>query len=118
MKDLRIDGCDYWGTYDGLPIYRCFKKKLPAYEDVVFAMGEELYLNGALVGYADNQGHISRWNPAAGRKKKSKPVEVETKNTMTFEYKGEPINSVDTDQVLADSWKRTVEDLVGERFSE
>ena len=118
MKDLHIGGCDYWGTYDGLPIYRCFRKKLPAYEDVVFAMGAELYLNGVLVGYADNEGHISRWNPAAGRKKKSKPVEVETKNTMTFEYKGEPVSSVNTDDILANSWKRTVEDLVGERFSE
>lgn len=117
MENIKIDGCDFWGNYDGFPVYRCFRKKLPAMDNIVFALGGDLYLNDAVVGHVDDGGRVSRWNPAAGRKKKSKPVEVETKNTVTFEYKGDDITSETSDIILANSWKRTVEDLVGERYS-
>lgn len=120
VAKIHIDGCDYWGTYGGYPVYRCFKSKLPAYEDIVFALGSDLYLNGIKVGFVDSKGTVSRWNPAVARKKKKE--EPTTKATMTFEFKGEDIKSgvsdIDADKIIANSWKRSVEDLIGEKFSE
>lgn len=117
MENIKIDGCDFWGNYDGFPVYRCFRKKLPAMDNIVFALGGDLYLNGALVGHVDDGGRVSRWNPAAGRKKKESRAPT-TGATVTFEHKDINTDIVsEANDILANSWKRTVEDLVGERYS-
>ena len=122
MENIKIDGCDFWGNYDGFPVYRCFRKKLPAMDNIVFALGGDLYLNGAIVGYVDDGGRVSRWNPAAGRKKKETRTSsgaVPSKGTVTFEHKDINTDIVsEANDILANSWKRSVEDLVGERFSD
>ena len=117
MENIKIDGCDFWGNYDGFPVYRCFRKKLPAMDNIVFALGGDLYLNGVIVGHVDDGGRVSRWNPAAGRKKQESRAPT-TSATVTFEHKDINTDIVsEANDILANSWKRTVEDLVGERYS-
>lgn len=92
-----IPGCDYWGIFDGYDVYRCYSKTAPqGYPNVIFAIGNWLYMNGEVAGYVSDKGEVSRWRPK---------VVLEESNDVV-------VASVDADSVIAASWKRTVEDLV------
>ena len=115
MKNqTRIAGCDYWGTYNGYDVYRCFSKKPPTgWAKIVFAVGNDLYMNGVWIGYVDNNGVVTSWAPEKALEKKSSSsgVAVVFDKTKTVDI------SKCADDILAGSWKRSVEDLVGEKFS-
>lgn len=109
-NELKIPGCDYWGTYDGYKIYKCYNKVAPNYPDVVFALGNALVMNGIVVGRVDSAGRVSGWEPEKAKKKVPTVEEIR-------EVLGEKVNVKDIDAVIDGSWKRTVEDLVGKRLS-
>lgn len=108
-NELKIPGCDYWGTYDGYKVYKCYNKVAPNYIDVVFALGNALVMNGIVIGRVDSAGRISGWTP---EKAKKVPTVEEIRETF-----GKKVDVSDIDAVIAGSWKRTVEDLVGKRLS-
>ena len=107
-NELKIPGCDYWGAYDGYKIYKCYSKTAPSYDNIVFAIGTNLYMNGEIVGKVDTVGRVSCWDPERGVKKKKKP-----------EFKPEPVvsdfnyNDDSAEKLLELALKRSVEDLVG-----
>lgn len=103
-----INGCDYWGTYKGYDVYRCYRKRVPSdYVNVIFASGNNLYMNGIQMGYVTDGGTVTSWEPEKALKK-VEPVKFE----------GKPVDvSKCADEILAGSWKRSVEDLIGEKFS-
>ena len=109
-NELKIPGCDYWGTYDGYKIYKCYNKVAPNYTDVVFALGNVLVMNGVVIGRVDSAGRVSGWEPERAKKKASTVEEIR-------EVLGEKVKISDIDAVIDNSWKRTVEDLVGKRLS-
>lgn len=109
-NELKIPGCDYWGTYDGYKIYKCYNKVAPNYTDVVFALGNALVMNGIVVGRVDSAGRVSGWEPEKAKKKAPAVEEIR-------EVLGEKVKISDIDAVIDNSWKRTVEDLVGKRLS-
>ena len=107
-NELKIPGCDYWGTYDGYKIYKCYNKVAPTgYPDVVFALGNVLVMNGVIIGRVDSAGRVSGWVPEIAKKKAP----------TIREALGEKVKISDIDAVIDNSWKRTVEDLVGKRLS-
>lgn len=105
---LTIPGCDYWGVCDGYNIYKCYSKTAPNYDNIIFAIGTNLYMNGEIVGKVDTAGRVSCWDPERGIKKKKKP-----------EFKPEPVvsdfnyNDDSAEKLLELALKRSVEDLVG-----
>lgn len=113
-NDLKIPGCEYWGTYKGYDVYRCYDKNVPTstYTNVVFAIGDKLFMNGGCVGKVDKDGMVYNWAPEAWVKEVPKTsaavVAVATTNMDV---------SAGANEILSGSWKRSVEDLVGERFS-
>jgi hypothetical protein len=116
-NELKIPGCDYWGEYDGYKVFKCYSKDVPTstYPNIVFALGNKLFMNGGCVGKVDDAGRVSNWAPARWVKKEKpktepagRPVEFDTKTVE---------NSKTAEEILAGSWKRTVEELVGEKFS-
>lgn len=114
-NDLKIPGCDYWGEYDGYKVFKCYSKDVPTstYPNVVFAIGNKLFMNGGCVGKVDDAGRVSNWAPAKWVKKEEpkavgRPVEFDNKTVE---------NSKSAEEILTGSWKRTVEDLVSEKFS-
>ena len=111
-NELKIPGCDYWGTYDGYKIYKCYNKVAPNYSDVVFALGNALVMNGVVIGRVDSAGRVSGWEPEKAKKKA--PTVEEIREVLGEKEK---VSVSDIDAVLAGSWKRTVEDLVGKRLS-
>ncbi len=116
-NELKIPGCDYWGEYDGYKVFKCYSKTIPAgYPQIVFALGNKLFMNGGCVGKVDDSGRVSNWAPAKWVRKEEpkatksagRPVEFDTKTVE---------NSKSAEEILSGSWKRTVEELVGEKFS-
>ena len=108
-NELRIPNCDYWGEYDGYKIYKCYSKRAPDYDNVVFAIGTVLYMNGKVVGMVDNAGRVSNWNPSkAVRKNIWAPEEKkeEKKDERTASALG-------TDELLKRALTRSIEDMVG-----
>ena len=107
-EHIKINGCDYWGTYEGYDVYRCYRKKVPtAYENIVFALGNDLYMNGIWMGYVTDGGSVTSWEPEKAVKKEE-PVRFEVKSVDVSKC---------ADEILSGSWKRSVEDLIGEKFS-
>lgn len=106
---LTIPNCDYWGEYDGYKIYKCYAKRAPDYDNIVFAIGTVLYMNGKVVGMVDNAGRVSNWNPSkAVRKYTWAPVEKEA------EKKEESTASaLGTDELLKKALNRSIEEMVG-----
>lgn len=102
----QINGCDWWGTYDGYEVYHNYNKRLPDVEDVVFEQDKILYLNGVAIGKASADGRVLDWHPEKG-KKKSKTEKVIFQETKVPVVAGEIV-----DKVLEEARKRTVEDLV------
>lgn len=101
-NDLKIKGCEYWGTYKGYDVYKCYDKNMPTstYTNIVFAIGDKLFMNGGCVGRVDREGMVSNWAPEAWAKEAPKTSA-----------------DINADEILSGSWKRSIEDLVGERFS-
>lgn len=108
-NDLKIKGCEYWGTYKGYDVYKCYDKSVPTstYTNIVFAIGDKLFMNGGCIGKVDKDGMVSNWAPYTWVKEASK-VREETKAD---------VNVANADEILSGSWRRSIEDLVGERFS-
>ena len=106
-NELKIPSCDFWGNYKGFKVYKCYSKTLPkGYDGVVFAVGNDLYLAGTWIGRVTDGGAVTDWYPEKAQKKRV----VEEKREIKVE-------EADVDKVLANSWKRTVDDLIGNRFS-
>ena len=123
-NELRIPGCDYWGEYDGYKVFKCYSKDISssAYPNIVFAIGNNLFMNGGCVGKVDDAGRVSNWAPSKWVKKekfkpksKTAPIEFDTATFKTDTTSD--ASSISADEILNDSWKRTVEELVGEKFS-
>lgn len=116
-NELKIPGCDFWGEYDGYKVYKCYSKDVPTstYPNIVFAIGNKLFMNGGCVGKVDDGGRVSNWAPAKWVRKE----EPKTKSTgRPVEFDNKTVeNSKTAEEILAGSWKRTVEELVGEKFS-
>lgn len=116
---LTIPGCDYWGEYDGYKVFKCYSKDISTttYPNIVFAIGNKLLMNGRCVGDVDDAGRVSNWAPSKWVKKEkpkitTSPVEFDTTTNITSNA-----SDINVDDILNDSWKRTVEELVGEKFS-
>lgn len=116
-NELKIPGCDFWGEYDGYKVFKCYSRDVPTstYPNIVFALGNKLFMNGGCVGKVDDSGRVSNWAPAKWVKKEEprgkpvgRPVEFDSKTVE---------NSKSAEGILSGSWKRTVEELVGEKFS-
>lgn len=107
-NELKITGCDYWGEYDGYKVFKCYRGEVPNHPNIVFALGNKLFMNDEYVGDVDSGGRVSNWTPVRKRPTKTKSIEF---NSDTVE------NSKSAEEVLSDSWRRSVEELVGEKFS-
>ena len=107
-NELKIKGCDFWGNYKGFKVYKCYSKTAPKdYDGIVFAVGNDLYLAGIWIGRVTDGGSVTDWEPERALNK-VEPVKFE----------GEPVDvSKCADEILSGSWKRSVEDLIGEKFS-
>lgn len=107
-NELKIRGCDFWGNYKGFKVYKCYSKTAPKdYDGIVFAVGNDLYLAGTWIGRVTDDGSVTDWYPEKAQKKRV----VEEKATVSV------VKESNVDDILAGSWKRSVEDLVGEKFS-
>lgn len=110
-NELKIPGCDYWGAYDGYKIYKCYSKTAPNYENVIFAIGTNLYMNGEIVGKVDNAGRVSCWDPERGVRKKKKPEPKPEPVVFESSYDDKVVSSAE--ELLELALKRSIEDLVG-----
>lgn len=104
-NELKIIGCVYWGEYDGYKVFKCYGSEVPNHPNIVFALGNKLFMNGEYVGDVDSGGRVSNWAP-------NKAVRKRPTRTKSIEF-----NSKSAEEVLSDSWRRSVEELVGEKFS-
>lgn len=118
-NELKIPGCDYWGEYDGYKVFKCYSKDISTttYPNIVFAIGNKLLMNGRCVGDVDNEGRVSNWAPSKWVKEKSKSKTTPSVEFDTTTFKTDNADGKSADDILNDSWKRTVEELVGEKFS-
>lgn len=120
-NELKIPGCDYWGEYDGYKVFKCYSKTAPAgYPQIVFAIGNNLFMNGGCVGKVDDAGRVSNWAPSKWVKKEKSKPKPKTAPSVEFDtttFKTDNADGKSADDILNDSWKRTVEELVGEKFS-
>ena len=111
-NELKINGCDYWGTYDGYKIYKCYSKTAPSYDNIVFAIGTNLYMNGEIVGKVDTAGRVSCWDPERGIKKKEKKFDFFVPEERAPESQNDKVVS-SAEELLELALKRSIEDLVG-----
>lgn len=102
-NEVRIPNCDYWGDYDSYKIYKCYSKRAPDYDNVVFAIGNILYMNGKQIGIVDSAGRINNWNPNIAVRK----------NTWAPEEKKKEERTIGTDELLKRALTRSIEDMVG-----
>ena len=110
-NELKITGCDYWGEYDGYKVFKCYRGEVPNHPNIVFALGNKLFMNGEYVGDVDSGGRVSNWDP-------NKAVRKRPTKTKFIEFNSDIVeNSKSAEEVLSDSWRRSVEELVGEKFS-
>ena len=107
----QISGCDFWGVYDGYDVYHNYNKDLPNIDSVVFEMGGRLYLNGEYVGKVDGGGRVMDWCPENGARRKSQKV------SFVAEQQKPVVSSFDADKIIGNSWKRSIDDLVGKRLA-
>lgn len=108
-NEVKIPNCDYWGEYDGYKIYKCYAKRAPDYDNIVFAIGTVLYMNGKVVGMVDNAGRVSNWNPEkAVRKHTWAPAEKEEKTA----------SAIGTDELLKKALNRSIEEMVGQSLAD
>lgn len=108
-NEVKIPNCDYWGDYDGYKIYKCYAKRAPDYDNIVFAIGTVLYMNGKVVGMVDNAGRVSNWNPSKAVRKNTWAPE-ETKEEKKDERTA---SAFGTDELLKRALNRSIEEMVG-----
>lgn len=105
-KRVNIPNCEYWGEFNGYTIYRCYDKVAPKnYSGIIFAVNNKLFMNGIVIGNVSESGTVTNWHPEKAEVKEEEEVKPVVK-------------SKDIDQILSDSWKRSVEDLVGQRLAD
>ena len=112
---ININGCDFWGVYDGYDVYHNFNSHLPDVDGVVFEMGGRLYLNGEYVGKVDSAGRVNDWRPENGARKRKR--DASQKVSFVAEQQKPVASSFDADKILEGSWKRSIDDLVGKRLA-
>ena len=108
---------EYWGKYQGWEIYKYYNKDIKAYskkaKDYIFAeLGDgcwRLWRDGYIVGKVDIDGSIIEFNPERPNKEREKEKVVFTSSTPGID---------DTDKILENAMKRSIEELVGAKFSE
>jgi len=113
-NELKINGCDYWGTYDGYKIYKCYSKAAPSYPNYpnfVFAIGTNLYMNGEVIGKVDSAGRVRDWDPSRAKKKKEK-FDFFVPEERAPELQNDNVIS-SAEELLELALKRSIEDLVG-----
>lgn len=111
---LTIPNCDYWGEYDGYKIYKCYAKRAPDYDNIVFAIGTVLYMNGKPIGIVDNAGRVMDWNPnKAVRKNTWAPVEKEAEKKEE-----KTVSAIGTDELLKKALNRSIEEMVGQSLAD
>ena len=117
-NELKIPGCDFWGEYDGYKVFKCYSRDVPTstYPNIVFALGNKLFMNGGCVGKVDEGGRVSNWAPSKWVKKEEPKANKSAGRPVEFDNKTVE-NSKSAEEILSGSWKRTVEELVGEKFS-
>lgn len=108
---LTIPNCDYWGDYDGYKIYKCYAKRAPDYDNIVFAIGTVLYMNGKVVGMVDNAGRVSNWNPSKAMQKHSWTFAITEEGAEKKEEK--TVSALGTDELLKRALNRSIEEMVG-----
>lgn len=108
--EINISNCDFWGQYRGYKIYRCYSKKAPEdYPQIVFALGSDLWMNGVKVGKVTTNGEVFDWHPERAEKKsKKKEISDDTEKKLDIS---------NAEEILANSWKRTVDQLIGDKYS-
>ncbi len=115
---ININGCDYWGVYDGYDVYHNYNKYLPSIDGIVFEMDGRLYLNGEYVGKVDSGGRVNDWRPENGvRRKKNKVSFAVEQQKANVPQSFDADDSHEVDIILDGSWKRSIEDLVGKRLA-
>lgn len=112
---------EYWGKYQGWEIYRYYDRDISAHskrgKDYIFAQpsdnGWRLWRDGYVIGMANNGGNILEFDPEIPTKERLK-VKLQLQPVTTL-----PVTSeIDTDKILENAMKRSIEDLVGYKFSE
>jgi len=105
-NEVKIPNCDYWGEYDGYKIYKCYAKRAPDYDNIVFAIGTVLYMNGKVVGIVDNAGRVTDWNP-------SKAVRKHTWAPEEKKEEKKDASALGADELLKRALNRSIEEMVG-----
>ena len=125
-NDLKtqFDGCEYWGTYQGWDIYKCYKKEVPTAFGKVFVKDGIMYHQGNIVGQVDGAGHVESWHvdEPTKLKKKEKPVySAGVSFDAEHQKKGAapPVEgSKSAEELLAKVFSRTIEELVGVKLAD
>lgn len=108
---------EYWGKYQGWEIYKYYGKDIKAHskrgKDYIFAeFGDSgywrLWRDGYIVGNANIDGSIIEFDPERPKREREKE-----KVTFTSSTPGKD----DADKILENAMKRSVEELVGVKFS-
>lgn len=111
---------EYWGKYLGWEIYKYYNKDIKAYskkaKDYIFAeFGDggywRLWRDGYIVGKANIDGSIIEFDPERPKREREKEKEKVMFTSST-------LGKDDTDKILENAMKRSVEELVGAKFSE
>lgn len=113
---MNFDGCEYWGTYQGWDIYKCYCKEVPNAFGKVFVKDGIMYHQGNIVGQVDAAGHVESWHPdePTKLKKKEKPVYSAEQKNATPPVEG----SKSAEELLEKVFKRTIEELVGAKLAD
>ena len=111
---------EYWGTYNNYKIYKYYDRDIKSYskknKDYVIAWlldnnKWQLWKNGYIIGEADGVGNIKSFDV-------EKPEREERrKNSVTTTTTTVPISGNEVDKVLENAMKRSLEELIGVKFS-
>lgn len=121
-NDLKtqFDGCEYWGTYQGWDIYKCYKKEVPTAFGKVFVKDGIMYHQGNIVGQVDGAGHVESWHVDEPTKLKKKSVlNTQTSFDAKHQNAAPPVEgSKSAEELLAKVFSRTIEELVGAKLAD
>ena len=119
-NDLKtqFDGCEYWGTYQGWDIYKCYRKEVPTAFGKVFVKDGIMYHQGNIVGQVDGAGHVESWHVDEPTKLKKKPTQTSFDAKHQNQDKAPPVEgSKSAEELLAKVFSRTIEELVGAKLA-
>ena len=123
-NDLKtqFDGCEYWGTYQGWDIYKCYRKEVPTAFGKVFVKDDIMYHQGNIIGQVDGAGHVESWHVDEPIKLKKKPILGAQTSFDAKHQNQDKAPSVEVsknaDELLEKVFKRTIEELVGAKLAE